>query len=85
MSWQTARKTFIRSHWDVLARIDFTTVEVWTKGGLVTFYLLFVMELKTRRVDFAGCTPNPNNEWMNRWLETWSIAKRVFCSASDMF
>ncbi len=55
---------FLKSHWDVLAAIDFTTVEVWTKGGLVTFYLLFVMELKTRRVHFAGCTPNPNEAWM---------------------
>jgi transposase InsO family protein len=60
---QTTWKTFIKAHWDVLAAIDFTTVEVWTKGGLVTFYLLFVMELKTRRVDFAGCTPNPHDAW----------------------
>ncbi len=43
-----------------MAAIDFTTVEVWTKGGLATFYLLFVMELKTRRVHFAGCTTNPH-------------------------
>jgi len=41
-------------------------VEVWTKGGLVTFYLLFVMELKTRRVHFAGCTPNPHDSWMKQ-------------------
>ena len=33
---QTTWKTFIKSHWDVLAAIDFTTIEVWTKGGLVT-------------------------------------------------
>ncbi len=26
---------FLKAHWDVLAAIDFTTVEVWTKGGLV--------------------------------------------------
>src|SRR5210317_1594804 len=54
---QTTWPTFIKSHWDVLAAIDFTTIEVWTKGGLVTYYLLFVMELKTRRVHFAACTP----------------------------
>ena len=47
-----------------MASIDFTTVEVWTKGGLTTFYLLFVMELKTRRVNFAGCTTHPNEAWM---------------------
>ena len=56
---QTTWKTFIKSHWDVLAAIDFTTIEVWTKGGLVTFYLLFVMEVATRRVHFAGCTASP--------------------------
>ena len=28
-------KTFIKSHWDVLAAIDFTTIEVWTRSGLV--------------------------------------------------
>ncbi len=63
---QTTWATFLKAHWDVLAAIDFTTIEVWTKGGLVTFYLLFVMELKTRRVHFAGCTPNPNERWMKQ-------------------
>ncbi len=59
-SWET----FLKAHWDVMAAIDFTTVEVWTKNGLATFYLLFVMELKTRRVYFAGCTTNPHEAWM---------------------
>jgi len=61
-SWST----FLKAHWDVLAAIDFTTVEVWTRGGLVTYYLLFVMELKTRRVHFAGCTPHPDERWMQQ-------------------
>ena len=61
----------------MLAAIDFTTVEVWTKGGLVTFYLLFVMDLKTRRVHFAGCTPNPDEIWMKQ------IAREI--SAFDGF
>ncbi len=59
-SWET----FLKAHWDVMASIDFTTVEAWTKSGLTTFYLLFVMELKTRRVKFVGCTTNPNEAWM---------------------
>jgi putative transposase len=37
-----------------------------SKGGLVTYYLLFVMELRTRRVHFAGCTPNPDDVWMKQ-------------------
>ena len=61
-SWST----FLKAHWDVLAAIDFTTIEVWTKGGLVTFYLLFVMKLKTRHVHFAGCTANPHEAWMKQ-------------------
>ncbi len=59
-SWET----FLKAHWDVMASTDFTTVEAWTTRGLTTFYLLFVMELKTRRVNFAGCTTNPNEAWM---------------------
>ncbi|MFH1921227.1 MAG: hypothetical protein ABIP48_15275, partial [Planctomycetota bacterium] len=50
----------------MLGAIDFTTMEVWTKGGLVTYYLLFVMEIATRRVSFAGCTPNPDESWMKQ-------------------
>jgi len=34
---QTTWKTFIKSHGDVLAAIDFTTIEVWTIAGLVTY------------------------------------------------
>ena len=57
--------TFLKLHWDVMAAIDFTSVEVWTKSGLVTYHLLFVMELKTRRVHFAGCTTSPDEAWVN--------------------
>ena len=63
---QTTWATFLKAHWDVLGSIDFTTIEVWTKGGLVTFYLLFVMEVATRRVHFGGCTTNPTETWMKQ-------------------
>jgi transposase InsO family protein len=33
---------------------------------LITFYLLFVMKLKTRRVHFAGCTTGPDEVWMKQ-------------------
>jgi putative transposase len=48
----------------VLASVDFTTIEVWTRSGLVTYYLLFFMELATRRVHFAGHTTNPDEAWL---------------------
>jgi len=65
-SRQSTWKTFLRSHWNVLGAIDFTTIEVWTKRGLITFYLLFAMEVATRRVHFVGCTTNPNGAWMKQ-------------------
>ena len=60
MTWST----FLRAHWNQLAAVDFTTIEVWTTGGLTTFYLLFAMRLATRQVYFAGCTTNPTGPWM---------------------
>ena len=59
-------KTFLKSHWEVLGAIDFTTIEVWTKSGLVTYYLLFVMKVATRTVHFAGCTTHPHAAWMQQ-------------------
>jgi transposase InsO family protein len=74
----TTWKTFIKAHWDVLAAIDFTTVEVWTMRGLLTFYLLFAMELATRRVRFLGSTTNPDGPWMK-------IVARELAAADDGF
>ncbi len=63
---QSTWKTFLKAHWDVLGAIDFTTIEIWTKGGLVTYYLLFVMEVATRRVHFAACTPTLGDDLMKQ-------------------
>jgi putative transposase len=57
-------KEFLSTHCDVLASVDFTTIGVWTKKGLVTYYLLFFMELATRRVHLAGLTMHPDEEWL---------------------
>ena len=58
--------TFLKAHWDSIFATDFTTVEVWTRNGLVTFYVLAVMHLKTRRVNIAGITPSPNAVWVRQ-------------------
>jgi putative transposase len=50
--------------WKVFAASDFFTVEVWSWSGLVTYYVLFVMELATRRVCIAGITKHPDTQWM---------------------
>jgi hypothetical protein len=75
---QSAWKTFLKAHWEVLAAIDFTTIEAWTKDGLTTFYLLFVMELATRRVHLAGCTQHPHDFWMRQVARNLSDATEGF-------
>ena len=53
-------KDFIRAHMDVLVGTDFFTVEVLTLKGLVTYYVLFFIQLESRRVCLAGITPHPD-------------------------
>jgi putative transposase len=60
----TSWSTFLEAHWDCLAATDFLTVEVWTLRGLVTYYVLFFMDMATRSVHIAGITPNPDTPWM---------------------
>ena len=43
----------IRTHM-VLMATDFFTTEVWTWGGLVTYYVLFFIHLDSRKVQSLG-------------------------------
>jgi transposase InsO family protein len=75
-------------HWDVLAAMDLTTIEVWTKQGLETFSLLFVLEQSTRKVQLAGpkClrlppkSPNlnPHLERFIRSLKEECLDRKIF-------
>ena len=49
-----------------------------TKGGLVTYYLLFVMEFATRRVCLAGCSPSPGDVWMMQVAQNLTDAEDGF-------
>lgn len=60
MSWAE----FIEIHKDVIWATDFFTAEVWTPFGLKTYYVLFFIQLKTRKVTIAGITNHPNDNWM---------------------
>jgi transposase InsO family protein len=59
-------RKFLAAHWDGLAAADFFTVEAWTSVGLVRYVVLFVMELRTRRVEIAGIAPLPDGLWMEQ-------------------
>jgi putative transposase len=59
-------KDFIAAHMAVLAGIDFFTVEVLTWRGLATYYVLFFVQLESRRVNLAGITRHPDAVWMEQ-------------------
>src|SRR6266550_2704731 len=63
-SQNTTWKDFIASHMAVLAGTDFFTVEVLTWRGLATYYVLFFIQLESRRISLAGLTRHPTSEWM---------------------
>ena len=74
----TTWEEFIRTHMDVLVATDFFTAEVWTLGGLVTYYVLVFIHLGSRKVEAAGVTPYPNEAWMiqvarNVTMEEWGF------------
>ena len=60
MTW----KTFLKAHWGAIAAADFFSVEVLTVGGLVRHLVLFVIDLKTRRIHIAGITRRADGEWI---------------------
>ncbi len=57
-------KSFLKAHWGEVAAIDFFTTEVWTRSGLRTYYVLFVIDLKSRRAHLAGLTRHPKEGFM---------------------
>jgi putative transposase len=63
---KTTWKEFISAHLAVLAGVDFFTVEVLTGRGLATYYILFLIQLETRRVSLTGITRHPTEEWMTQ-------------------
>ena len=74
----TTWKEFIRTHMDVLVATDFFTAEVWTLGGLVTYYVLFFLHLGSRKIHVAGVTPHPDEAWRvqvarNVTMEAWGF------------
>jgi hypothetical protein len=53
MTWST----FLQAHWPALVAADVFTTEVWTARGLVTFYVAFLLDVQSRRIQVIGCTP----------------------------
>ncbi len=62
MSWDT----FLKAHWGAISAAAFFSLEIITRAGLVRYFVLFVIDLKTRRVEVAGIIQQPNGEWMKQ-------------------
>jgi transposase InsO family protein len=58
--------TFIKAHLGMIAAADFFTVEVVGLARLVRFYVFFVIDIASRRVEIAGMTADPDGLWMDQ-------------------
>jgi putative transposase len=70
MTW----REFLRAHRRSMLAVDFFTVEtIW----LQRLYVLFFIELGSRRVHVAGCTLNPSAQWLTQQARqlTWTLAE----------
>jgi transposase InsO family protein len=74
--------TFLRAHWGAIAATDFFSVEVLTRVGLVRYFVLFIIDLQTRRVEIAGIAQQPEGGWMRQIARNLTDAEHGFLSGS---
>ena len=70
-SWQE----FLRAQAHSMMAVDFFSVEtVW----LQRLYVLFFIEIGSRRVHLSGCTAHPDREWVTQQARqvAWTVAER---------
>jgi hypothetical protein len=72
LSW----RQFLRANAESIIACDFVTVDTLWLGRL---YVLFFLELSSRRVHFAGCTANPDGPWIAQQARqlAWSLSERA--------
>jgi transposase InsO family protein len=72
LSW----REFLRAQAQSMLAIDFFTVETVL---LQRLYVLFVIEVGSRRVHLAGCTRNPSGAWVTQQARqlAWTLPERV--------
>jgi hypothetical protein len=72
LSW----RAFLRTQAKSMIAVDFSTVDtVW----LERLYVLFFIEIASRRVHLAGCTAHPDGEWVTQRARelAWTLADRA--------
>jgi putative transposase len=63
-------REFLRQQAESMLACDFFTVETIS---LRSFYVLFFIELESRRVHLAGCTTNPTGAWVTQQARNLSF------------
>ena len=73
---QHSWREFLRAHAESIIACDFFTVDTLWLGRL---YVLFLLELSSRRVHVAGCTANPDRRWIAQQARqlAWSLSERA--------
>jgi len=71
LSW----RAFLRAQATSMLAVDFFTVET---VSLQRVYVLFFVELASRRVHLAGCTANPTGVWVSQQARqiAWTLRER---------
>ncbi|MBN2564374.1 MAG: transposase [Candidatus Eisenbacteria bacterium] len=65
---------FMKIHRSSLWACDMISQKVWTLTGRVEYFILFFVEVATRRVKILGASAHPNAEWvaqMARNIQMW--------------
>lgn len=57
---------FVERHAKTLWACDFFQKKIWTLGGPVDYFVLFLIHVGSRRVIMAGMTPNPTAAWVTQ-------------------
>ncbi|MFA9478841.1 integrase core domain-containing protein [Phycisphaerales bacterium AB-hyl4] len=57
---------FLKIHAKTLWATDFLSKKVWTLGGLVDYYMVFFINVETRRVIMSAATAHPTNDWVTQ-------------------
>jgi putative transposase len=72
LSW----REFVRAQAQSMLAVDFFTVET---VSLRRLYVLFYIELGTRRVHLGGCTHSPDSAWVNQQARqfAWTLPERA--------
>jgi len=78
---RTPWSVFLKAHWRTIVAADFFTAEVWTRRGLITHYVLFIIELAERIVHILGITATQTKHGCCRSAETLPTRSMVRLSA----